>query len=90
MAGAVAIGAVCAMAATLVLFPVIDRYVRPRFKLERGSAMIVLLAASLLIGFAGGTAGFFWLAQREAERLEEGAQEERAEAGGAERAAEAS
>lgn len=71
MAGAIALGAVCAIAATLVLFPIIDRFVRPRFQLERGSAMILLLAVSLLAGIAGGAAGYFLLSDREVERRED-------------------
>ncbi len=71
IAGAVAVGAVCAMAATLILFPIIDRFVRPRFSLERGSAMVLLLILSLLVGMAGGAASFFWLSEREAAKFEE-------------------
>ena len=70
MAGAVALGAVCAMAAVLVFFPIIDRFIRPRFELERGGAMIVLLVASLFVGTIGGTIGFFWLRDREVERMD--------------------
>jgi|GEM_PF-5901885 len=71
IAGAIALGAVCAMAATLLLFPVIDRFVRPRFELERGSAMLVLLGVSLSIGAAAGFIGYFWLLERQAEEQEE-------------------
>lgn len=71
MAGAVALGAVCAMVAVLLLFPIIDRFIRPKFDLERGSAMVVLLGASLLIGTVGGTFGYFYLRDREADAMEE-------------------
>lgn len=71
LAGAVAIGAVSAMIATLLLFPVIDRFVRERFRLERGGAMIVLLTISLLIGLVAGGAGFFWLRDRQVDPHEE-------------------
>lgn len=70
-AGAIAVGATCAILATFLLFPLIDRWVRPRFHLERGSAMIVLLLLSLLVGAVGGTIAFFALQTRQPETEEE-------------------
>lgn len=63
--GAVALGAVCAIVAVLLLFPLVDRYIRPRYRLERGGAMLLLLVVSVIVGIAGGTAGFYWLRERE-------------------------
>lgn len=71
MAGAVAIGAVCAIVAVLFLFPVIDRLIRPKFDLERGTAMVVLLLASVFLGALGGVFSFFQLRDREAEERQE-------------------
>lgn len=64
VAGAIAIGAVCAIAATLVLFPIIDRHLRARLKLERGGAMFLLLGLAILAGVGAGVAGYFWLEER--------------------------
>lgn len=69
MAGAFALGAVSAMVATLLLFPLIDRFLRPRFELERGSAMLLLLGLSLAVGLISGVLGYSWLEARELERL---------------------
>jgi hypothetical protein len=71
LGGAIAIGAVCAIATTLILFPVIDRFLRARLKLERGGAMLLLLAVSLVVGAVCGTAGFFWLQNRQPPPAEE-------------------
>jgi hypothetical protein len=71
MAGAVAIGAVSAIGATILLFPLIDRFVRERFQIARGGAMLLLLGLSLTIGTVAGAWGYFWLKEREAESVRE-------------------
>lgn len=50
----VSIGAVAALVSVLVISPMIDRWIRPRFDLSRGGAMILLLTLSLLVGIIGG------------------------------------
>ncbi len=46
-------GMVAAFVGTFVFYPVIDRYVRDRFRLSRGQAMALLLACALFTGLVG-------------------------------------
>lgn len=64
-------GSVFAILVTLLIFPIIDRYVRPRFKLERGAALLLLLSVSLAAGIASGVASYFWLLEREGTEMQD-------------------
>lgn len=70
VAGAIALAAVGAIGATLILFPLLDRFVRPRYRLERGSAMLLLLSLSILVGLLTGVGAYYWLRDREEKRQE--------------------
>lgn len=71
VAGAIAIGAVSGIVSTFILVPLIDRYLRKPWRLEPGTAMLLLLILSLLVGVGTGIGGFFWLRSNEPEPLEE-------------------
>jgi predicted PurR-regulated permease PerM len=71
LAGAVAMGSVFAILVTLLISPIIDRYVRPRFRLERGAALLLLLSVSLAAGIASGVASYFWLLEREGTQMQD-------------------
>ncbi len=71
VAGAVAIGAVGGILATFLLFPLIDRFARKKFRLDRSVAMGLLLAGSVLVGIGTGVAGFFWLRGQQPVPVEE-------------------
>lgn len=60
-AGAVAIGAVCGIGAVLLFFPIIDRFIRPRFQMERGAALLILLLTGLFFAIGGGCVSYLLL-----------------------------
>lgn len=62
-------GSVLSILVTLLIFPIIDRYVRPRYKLERGAALLLLLGVSLGAGIISGVASYRWLLEREAGQM---------------------
>jgi len=66
---AVAIGGLCGIVAVLLFFPLIDRFIRPRFQLERGSALLILLLSGLFFAIGGSVVSYFILSSR-AESME--------------------
>lgn len=54
----VSIAAIAAILGVVIIFPVIDRWIRPKFDLSRGGAMLLLLASGLAVGFIGGVISF--------------------------------
>lgn len=55
----IGVGCLIAMIATFILYPLIDRYLRDRFRLGRGQALSLLLASSLFVGSLGGLWAYF-------------------------------
>lgn len=61
----IGVGLIVALATTLVAFPIIDRYVRGPFDLERGQALLLLIAVVLTAGAIGALVGYFFLRDHE-------------------------
>lgn len=55
----IGVGCLVALIATFILYPLIDRYLRDRFRLGRGQALSLLLGSSLLVGSLGGVWAYF-------------------------------
>ena len=57
----IGIGAIVGMVSTLVFFPIIDRWIRDKYRMGRGGAMILLLACSLFVSTIAGTITYLQL-----------------------------
>ena len=60
-AAVVGLGMVAAIIGVLVFFPVIDRFIRARYRLSRGQAMSLLLGAAFVCWGIGSTLAYLQL-----------------------------
>ncbi|MCC5789763.1 MAG: hypothetical protein JJT75_09010 [Opitutales bacterium] len=57
----IGIGAIIGMISTFVFYPLIDRWIRNKYRMGRGEAMMLLLACSLFVATIAGTITYWQL-----------------------------